>query len=265
MRTRVITATVALLIFIPLLILGGIPLTVAISLIGIVAVSEVLMMRKRYLHHFESLISMLGAVIMILPNFLWNYFPNWLTRWNLVSAIILALLVFTVVTRSNFTFDDAGVLTLAIFYIGAGFHYFLQAREFDYRALIFALIIIWGTDIFAYLIGRSFGHHKLIPKISPNKTIEGSIGGTVVAVILATIFVIVTDFVPSGWNLSMMIILSIILSVAGQFGDLIESSLKRHYRIKDSGNILPGHGGILDRFDSLLFVMPLMAILGVIS
>ena len=267
MRTRVITAVVALLIFVPFVVIGGVPLMVFASILGIIGMAEILMMRKRYLTSVSSIVAMLGVIVAILPNSVWNpmYVPDWFNRWNVVYALIMIMLTLTVIARDNFNFEDVGVFSLAIFYIGSGFHYFLKAREFDYRALIFTLIIIWSTDIFAYLIGKTFGKHKLMPKVSPNKTWEGSIGGTVVAAIAAGIFVYATGFSPNGWSSIMMLIFAIMLSIAGQIGDLVESAFKRHYHVKDSGNILPGHGGILDRFDSLLFVMPLAAMLGVIS
>lgn len=265
MRTRVITAIVALLIFIPFVVIGGVPLMVLASLLGIMAISEISMMRKRYLYSVGAIISMIGVVILILPNSIWrlSFLPDWVNSWNVVYGLIMIMLAWTVASHNNFNFDDVSVLSLAIFYIGTGFHYFVKARETDYRLLVFALIIIWGTDTFAYLIGRSFGKHKLIPKISPNKTWEGSVGGTIVAAIAASAYAYFSGFAPVGGNIFMMIIFAILLSIAGQIGDLVESAFKRHYRVKDSGNILPGHGGILDRFDSLLFVMPLTAVLGV--
>jgi phosphatidate cytidylyltransferase len=99
------------------------------------------------------------------------------------------------------------------------------------------------------------GKRKLWPEISPNKTVEGSLGGVICALAVAVVFIIFTNITES---LIGLLIITAILSVFGQIGDLVESALKRHYNVKDSGNILPGHGGILDRFDSLLFVLPLL-------
>jgi phosphatidate cytidylyltransferase len=105
-----------------------------------------------------------------------------------------------------------------------------------------------------------FGKNKLAPHISPNKTIEGAIGGIICAVIVAVIYLLVW---PMNYSLLVMLPLTAVFSVVGQMGDLVQSAYKRHYGVKDSGNILPGHGGILDRFDSLLFVFPLMHLVGV--
>ena len=115
--------------------------------------------------------------------------------------------------------------------------------------------MVWTTDSGAYFVGRKLGKHKLWPEISPKKTIEGSIGGVVIAVIFAVLMQLIYPF-ASSWTL--LIVVTIIASIIGQMGDLVESAIKRHYGVKDSGTILPGHGGILDRFDSLLFAVPLL-------
>lgn len=102
------------------------------------------------------------------------------------------------------------------------------------------------------------GKRKLWPEISPNKTVEGFIGGIVTAVVLSLVFQAVTGFLPS---YLLVMFITLLLSIFGQLGDLVESALKRHYHVKDSGSILPGHGGILDRFDSFLFVLPFLYLL----
>lgn len=142
---------------------------------------------------------------------------------------------------------------LAISYILCGFlsFHFLRASE-GTVFIIYLLIVVWATDSFAYFTGRKFGKTKLAPSISPNKTWEGSIGGTLIATILAMIFNMI--YTPFPGSLVIFIIITILLSIAGQLGDLIESYIKRFFGVKDSGKLLPGHGGILDRFDSLILV-----------
>ena len=143
------------------------------------------------------------------------------------------------------------------------FQNFISARSAGFEVLLFALFIVWATDIGAYLFGRRFGRHKLMPDVSPNKTIEGALGGILSAVVVAALFLVFTankGLFP--YQMPVMLVLTVLFSIVGQFGDLVESSIKRHYGVKDSGNILPGHGGILDRFDSLLFVFPIMHLCG---
>ncbi|HEY4553175.1 MAG TPA: phosphatidate cytidylyltransferase, partial [Bacillaceae bacterium] len=167
-----------------------------------------------------------------------------------------------VVVKNKFTFDDAGFAVLAVLYIGIGFYYFIQTREAGLVFLFYALAVVWVTDSGAYFIGRAMGKHKLWPDISPNKTVEGAIGGIVCALAAAALFAAFADLdIP----FPKLMIVTVILSIFGQIGDLAESALKRHYGVKDSGNIMPGHGGILDRCDSWLFVLPLLHFLHVLN
>lgn len=260
MKTRVITAIVALAIFLPILYVGGIWIQVAASVLAVIAAAEVVLMRKTLLVDFGAILTMVGALVMTLPVGLWDAIqaPVVLHRSSLLYIFVILMLLHTVIAKNKFSFEDAGVFTLTMMYVGMGFGMMVAARNAGLDTLMFAFLIVWLTDSGAYMIGRKLGKHKLT-KISPNKTWEGSIGGTVVAVIAAAVY---TYFFPQAYIWPVMIIISIVLSVAGQFGDLIESGLKRFYKVKDSGNVLPGHGGILDRFDSMLIVLPLMYLIG---
>ena len=260
MKTRVITAIVALAIFLPILYVGGIWIQVAASVLAVIAAAEVVLMRKTLLVDFGAILTMVGALVMTLPVGLWDAIqaPVVLHRSSLLYIFVILMLLHTVIAKNKFSFEDAGVFTLTMMYVGMGFGMMVAARNAGLDTLMFPFLIVWLTDSGAYMIGRKLGKHKLT-KISPNKTWEGSIGGTVVAVIAAAVY---TYFFPQAYSWPVMIIISIVLSVAGQFGDLIESGLKRFYKVKDSGNVLPGHGGILDRFDSMLIVLPLMYLIG---
>ncbi|MGM9567379.1 MAG: phosphatidate cytidylyltransferase [Clostridia bacterium] len=120
--------------------------------------------------------------------------------------------------------------------------------------LYLLLIIQWFTDSGAYLLGSAFGRHKLMPKVSPKKSVEGAVGGIVVAVIGALLLNAFTGLLPVG----LMIVAAVVVSIGGQIGDLCESAVKRWAGVKDSGKLIPGHGGVLDRFDSMLFASPLL-------
>ena len=129
--------------------------------------------------------------------------------------------------------------------------------------LIFAFILIWVNDIFAYLTGSAIGRHKLFPRISPKKTIEGSIGGAVFTMLFAYFinrFVLNVFFFENYINNIDVIFLALGVVIFGTLGDLTESMMKRHAGVKDSGNIIPGHGGILDRFDATFMAMPFVFI-----
>lgn len=262
MKQRVITAVVALIIFIPIIIAGGIWVDIAAAVLGLVALSELLVMRKRLIISPEAILSGIAILLVILPDVWQSILPAHLDLTFIVYLIVILLLMYTVFSKNRFSFDDAAVLTIGTIYIGFGFHYFIVARAAGLDTLFFALLIVWITDSGAYMIGRKLGRNKLAPHVSPNKTWEGSIGGTVVATIIVGVF---AYFYPQGnYSLLTTVLLTIVLSIFGQLGDLIESALKRYYGVKDSGKILPGHGGILDRFDSLLLVLPALHLLGFI-
>ncbi|WP_076150297.1 phosphatidate cytidylyltransferase [Ligilactobacillus murinus] len=262
MKQRVITAVIALIIFLPLLYLGGLPFDILVTLMGIVAMSEFLIMKKKLLVSFEAIISFLLILSILLPVF-WAGFWTQDTLGGSFYLLALVMLVYTVISKNRFSFDDAGVLLLGGLYAGLGFRFMMLARAESLWMMLYALLIVWITDSGAYLIGRKIGKNKLAPHISPNKTWEGSIGGSLSTVVIVGAYLY---FVQAAfpYSFSTMLLWTLVFSVGGQLGDLIESAFKRHYGVKDSGKILPGHGGILDRFDSLLFVLPLMHFAGLI-
>ncbi|KRM18807.1 phosphatidate cytidylyltransferase [Ligilactobacillus hayakitensis DSM 18933 = JCM 14209] len=258
MKQRVITAIIALLIFVPLLYLGGTPFNLLVMAMGLVAMTELLSMKKIYLVAPEAIVSYLAIACLLIPSAWFNGI-----FYNGFYFFVLVLLAFTVFSKNRFNFDDAGALILGSIYAGLGFHYMMEARHVGFMMILYAFLITWITDSGAYLFGRKFGKHKLAPNVSPNKTWEGSIGGTLSAVVIVGIYVFYNQTL---FNYSMieMLGLTLLFSIGAQFGDLIESAFKRYYEVKDSGKILPGHGGILDRFDSILLVLPLMHFAGLI-
>lgn len=261
LKQRVITAVVALIIFIPIVFLGGTLIEIAALALAVVAMSEVLIMKRILLVTPEAIISILGTLFLVAPKSWMHDLPSQINTPFVSLIFAIALMVRVVFSKNRFNFDDAGVLTLTMLYIGFGFNMFVQARTVGLGMLMYLLLTVWSTDSGAYLVGRKIGKTKLAPQISPNKTWEGSIGGTVVAIIVGIIFS-VTGLIHFG--ILATILMTLFLSIAGQLGDLVESSLKRYYGVKDSGRILPGHGGILDRFDSLSLVLPMAYLLGLL-
>ncbi|KRN30437.1 phosphatidate cytidylyltransferase [Liquorilactobacillus mali] len=261
MKQRLITAVVALIIFVPLVWLGGALFDILAILLGLIALSEVLIMRKKLLISPEAVISMLAALAVLIPQSWLDFLPSDTTQFTVFYFFVLLLLTYTVITKNRFSFDDAGMLILGIIYSSVGFHYLMQARNVGISTVFYLLLIVWSTDSGAYLVGRKLGKNKLAPHISPNKTWEGSIGGVIIAMVIAGGFTLIY---PQNMGFFSMLLITLILSIVGQMGDLVESALKRFYGVKDSGKILPGHGGILDRFDSLLFVLPVAHFIGLI-
>ncbi|KZZ82821.1 MULTISPECIES: phosphatidate cytidylyltransferase [Bacillaceae] len=256
MIQRIITAVLALALFLPFVILGGIPFSFAIYILSTISLYELLKMKKIHLVSIPGLISVLLLWILLIPSSHIIVLGNiHISKLEVALLGVLLFLTYTVITKNRFSFDDVGFSLLSVMYIGIGFYYFIETRALGLEFIVFALLVIWATDTGAYFIGKSIGKHKLWPEISPNKTIEGFFGGIFCALIVSIIFEAVMPIVHS---YVIVALITVFLSVFGQVGDLVESALKRHYHVKDSGQILPGHGGILDRFDSLLFVLPLL-------
>ncbi|MED4070200.1 phosphatidate cytidylyltransferase [Priestia endophytica] len=256
MRQRIITGVIAAAIFVPLVLVGGLPFTLLVYLLATVGVFELLKMRKISLLSFPTFMSILLVWTFLLSqtnaslaNTIFNH------KVEVVLLAVLLLLTYTVLIKNRFTFDDAGFVILATIYIGMGFYYFIAIREEQLSYVFLALFVTWASDSGAYFIGKSMGKRKLWPDISPNKTIEGSVGGIVCGVIVALLFAFLSPLTESPLHL---MVIGLVLSIFGQVGDLVESAFKRHYGVKDSGNILPGHGGVLDRTDSWLFVFPIL-------
>lgn len=199
----------------------------------------------------------------------------------LMMSIVLQLSL--MVFSKSFDAEDIGHSLVSSFYVGFGISSILALRMMGVRFIVYLFLITLLTDIFAYFFGMLFGKHKMIERISPKKTWEGAIGGTVVGTVAATLFAFlygnlfsaslntggfntifsvfsgVENIHPAAQFIVIMLV-SLVASVAGQIGDLVASRFKRTYDIKDFGNIFPGHGGILDRFDSsILVAMVLMS------
>lgn len=258
MQQRIITGVIAGTMFIGLIFFGGLPFTLTISLLAIMAMIELLRMKNIKINSVLGILSLLLVLVIVAPKYwLQLDFLATVTRGDLLSTFIVIFLALTVFTKNELTFDDVGFVILASLYAGFGFHFLIETRllEQGLTLVIFILLLIWSTDTGAYFAGRSFGKRKLWPEISPKKTIEGAIGGLLCALLIGIIYNIFTPVFDSSLKVIIMII---VVSLIGQLGDLVESALKRHYSVKDSGTILPGHGGILDRFDSLIFVMPVL-------
>ena len=256
MLTRTITAIVAIAFFFPFVIIGGWPLSIVMLLIGSIGLYELIKMRQLTNYKIPLGLAMLLLWAFLLPEtVIADLLTITVNRIELLFIISLLILSYTVLLKNKFTFDDAGFLVLGSIYIGLGFHYFVASRSVGLEYVFFAIVVILMTDTGAYFSGNMFGKHKLIPEISPNKTIEGAIGGAIIAVIAGTIFNLIF---PVHDSVIVVMVVSFFASLVGQIGDLVESSLKRHYEVKDSGRLLPGHGGILDRFDSWLFVFPFL-------
>ena len=161
-------------------------------------------------------------------------------------------------SHGKIKFNDSMTIFVITAYIVGGLNSILFVRDFeDVGQYLYLLIFFgaWMTDIFAYFSGYLFGKHKLIPDVSPKKTVEGSIGGIIGCILTFVIYGLIIDIAfDRTANLLFLAIMGFIVSVISQIGDLLMSVIKRHYGVKDYGRIFPGHGGMLDRLDSVIIV-----------
>ncbi|NGP44096.1 phosphatidate cytidylyltransferase [Bacillaceae bacterium SIJ1] len=262
MKTRIWTAVGLLLLFVPLLVIGGWPFTTLVYIIATICLYEFFMMKNLNFFSFYGIVSTVVLWFILLPGkeSVTLFTETSITKLELLSLAILFLLSLTVMTKNKLSIEDMSFVLFGTLYVGIGCYFLIELRELDLTYILYALIVIWATDTGAYFIGKTFGRHKLWPDISPNKTTEGFLGGIACALVASFFLFQGHDLFQSHW---IGLLLTALLSVSGQMGDLAESAFKRHFGVKDSGKILPGHGGVLDRIDSLLFVLPLLYILQV--
>lgn len=151
-------------------------------------------------------------------------------------------------------FENVSESVFASFFVPFLFSFLFLVRDFDHKWLLFLFFIVWASDTFAYFTGMAFGKKKLIPEVSPGKTVEGLLGGIIGALIIALIM----NYLIFKINVFIILLIAVSVIIAGIIGDLTESMLKRSASVKDSGRLIPGHGGVLDRFDSVLFAAPVL-------
>ena len=260
MLIRIITSLVAVCVLIPALLLSNTVLFPAI--IGVVAIICLYEIFKCFGYEKKWAMTIPLYLIAAAAPACVRYVKNPLNVAYLamIVAVVYGIYLFALIVWSHgkLPFGNTVAMFLLTMYIIAALSAIVFIRDFqDSGKYIYLLIFIgaWVTDIFAYFTGYFLGRHKLIEDVSPKKTIEGSIGGIVFcAGGFALLGWIVDRFFEQNANLLFLVISGVLVSVIAQIGDLIMSVIKRHYKIKDFGKLFPGHGGMLDRFDSILAV-----------
>lgn len=248
---RVISAIVGVPILLLSAWLGGPILFSLVTVLMLVALYEMHRMLLKLNTRPNIVLFFIGGLIIILGALLYKGH-----MWFLVIPVLI-LLHFSPMVFAGFvySFNDGKLSVLASVYVGLFMYvYLVGILPGGWQWLLLLLLTTWANDTFAYFAGTRLGRHKLAPVISPNKTIEGSIGGVLGGLLIGLLWGLYFGML----ELHVSVILAVFLAVAGQAGDLVESAIKRAAGIKDAGNIIPGHGGILDRFDSLLLAAPLL-------
>ncbi len=248
MKSRVITAIIGAAILLILLVIGGLPFSIFIFLIAAAGYHEYIRMYEFKMLSIESIWGLLAITLIFID----NIFIDGTNSFAIILAMIVGYFFILIFTKNHINFDRIAYLTLGVIYLTFSLVAILEVRlmEDGLLLVLFVLAIVWGTDIGAFFIGSTFGKNRLSPAISPKKSIEGALGGIFFAFMIALAF----GFLFPEASIFVLVLIAIVISVIGQSGDLVESALKRIKNVKDSGDLLPGHGGILDRFDSLILV-----------
>ena len=261
MLKRIITSVVAaVFVLLPALIFSHtVVFPLAVGIVTVIGIFE--MLKCIGLHKRLSLAIPIYLAALVLPMGV-RYCEDRMLLATVCFIFAVAYLIYLFVhiiwSHGSLGFSDGALLFITSLYIIAAMSCIVYIRDFGEGGKYGYLLIFigaWITDIFAYFTGRFLGKHKLIEDVSPKKTIEGSIGGIVFCTLSFVVFgVVINAFFNGSANLIFLAVCGFIASVVSQIGDLIMSVIKRHYGIKDYGKIFPGHGGMLDRFDSVLAV-----------
>ena len=297
MKQRVITAILMAIVFIPFFFLGGWFITFLFSILSYIAMYELITMyqsKKNIPNVCKYIIPLFSSIILL--------FSSFATAEDIIYVLLVELMFLLILPIFNKKIEMKDVIffIFGIIYSGISFAIIVTVRNIEmlYQdasirlfdglniyavgliLFIFVLLSTMLTDIAAYQFGIKFGKHKLCPSISPKKSIEGSIAGTIAGALGGTLFMVILQFTLSKEYANAIKLFKIdniylyalaifgvalLLSIAGQLGDLIASKIKREYNIKDYGKIFPGHGGVLDRFDSSIYSFLVFIIILMIS
>ena len=267
LRSSIILMAVA----ITAMILGGYVLfsvIVLITMIGLMELYRVVKINKKGLGAVGYIFAFLYFVYILITEIL-KYSEPWLKSikpvfFPLFTAIFLiCILAVYVLTFPEYNSEQVSLCFFGFFYVAVTLSYIFKVRNMECGEYSVWLIFIgsWGSDTMAYVVGRKLGKHKIAPKLSPKKSLEGLIGGIVGAALIGVIFAIIFKSKLEGTFSNPILIFALtgaLGSVISQIGDMAASAIKRNKGIKDYGSLIPGHGGILDRFDSVIFIAPIV-------
>ncbi|NLL72172.1 MAG: phosphatidate cytidylyltransferase [Clostridiales bacterium] len=262
-KTRLRSSIILMALTILVIILGGNVLFGALLVISLVGISElykILKIEKTVLGliGYLATIAYYGLVLFELDDYLMLLFIGFL----------LLLMVTYVVTYPNYRFEQVMTAFFGLFYVSIMLSYIYQVAILEDGAILVWLIFIgsWGSDTCAYCVGILFGKHKIIPKLSPKKSLEGCIGGVIGAALIGFLYALALGNRITGIDNPKLLftIIGASASIISQIGDWAASAIKRNFDIKDYGKLIPGHGGILDRFDSVIFTAPIVYYLAVL-
>ena len=262
MLKRTVPAVVAIAVFIPICYFSGaVPILwpAAMTVLSVVAAYE--MMKCVGATHPALLVP--GFFVSAAAPLSAHFLPFQLLLILYVFFLIVYFAV-DVFSRGKIDYQTSTAAFMGIFYSSASFAALVLLRQFGPYFYLLVFIGPWTSDTFAYLVGRAIGKHKLIPEVSPKKTVEGAVGGVAFAAAAFVLYGWIVSLMGGslGFGLPVLALMGAVVAAISQIGDLSMSVVKRRYGVKDYGNLFPGHGGVLDRFDSVLLAAPVLWIFG---
>ena len=256
-KTRLLSGILLVIIALATIISGGDVLFATLLMISFIGMTEI----YKVLEISGKALGIAGYVAAVAYYFLIRFeMAQYVTM--LAIAYLIVLMAIYVFTYPNYRSEQIMLAFFGLFYVAFMLSYVYQIRMLPQGAFIVWLVFLcsWGCDTCAYCVGMLIGKHKMAPKLSPKKSIEGAIGGVVGAALLGMLYALAVNHFWAGTDASVLQY-AIICGVGGmisQVGDLAASAIKRNHDIKDYGKLIPGHGGILDRFDSVIFTAPII-------
>jgi len=250
---RIISALISIPIVIALVYVGGPWYALFLLLVAGVGIYEYNRIMNNQFYSAPALVSIPGVILLMVI----LYLEQTTLVFHLVILLLFTLFISALFNGAKNRISDAALSLWGIFYIGGLLGFLILLRKMPDGMLYTYILLagVWVHDILAYFIGVKWGVHKFAPQISPNKTVEGSLAGALAVILL---FLSISILSPELIKLTpgQAVFLALGIAAFAQLGDLFESALKRQFKVKDSGKIIPGHGGVLDRFDSLMLAAP---------
>lgn len=253
MLKRILSAIFLIVVLVPIVLAGGKVFSLAVGILSLLGFKEILDLKKSHTK-YPSVLVLISMILLLFLIFYELELHPFGISYTVIAILCIIYLLPTLLEFKNEKYEtkDAFYILGFLLFLGISFHAVIVYRNRDLNLFLYLILISILTDTFALFIGKFLGKRKIAPTISPNKTIAGSVGGTLFGTIIPSIFYY---FMVSKKEWYIILLVTILLSVASQLGDLFFSKIKRENGVKDFSNLIPEHGGVLDRFDSLIFVV----------